>query len=794
MRLKRLAFLFTALYFVFVGGAVYYDIILSLRVFHHGFVTVLFGAWLLYWLRRDGIPVTPLNPALYAGVAVWLVTAALSIDPRMAFEETWFLILHLLIFFVLVDLFQRGRTKWIMETQFIIGAVIVMISAVELASWYFGLAIGGREFGWFDVRLIPLEAPPRLAWAMNSTNWLGAYTAPLIIICGVWAYTLKRRELARVLWILTGLLALVLLLTQTRGGYLSFAAGISALTAIQLIKTENLRERLRSPLMIGALIGVGLVVIGTLIVVVRVSQSRGSGDSGRLDLYRSAVEMTVDYPVTGVGPGAFARAYREYRTPELARDRLSAAHNAYLGTAAEGGLISLAVSVWLGVLLLRAWWRRWQTETNRLRRLRLEATIAALLGIATHSMVDIFNQTPMVILIVTLVAYTLYGERSVLDERLKGARWPVAILLVIVAGYAVWFVQIDRAQSRYEDSLRTNDVEYARAAAELDPGLNLYDLQIAHLEGTIESYQRALELEPTWDKGWLNLAALHERSGDLDAALLAAERAYAINPLTSAGVHVARLAERLGTRDDEALIDIYADQIDRLTGSLYLPLSDFWMATDLRREALEHEFTDRRVDLQYRLWRVHAPERTAALVPESPQTAAEYWIAGEHALTVENDAEAAEAFFAEAIERRPRMGDYYASRARARLERDPSGAERDLQLATLLGTYAEYPNAIRADLTDDPALRDQYLARAIPGRPTDYAFSAVLYVERVSGFDIPQEMRYPGPGRTVLEPWYTLAAHHEAAGRTQDAISVYAAILDYAPEETEAMRRLNALR
>ena len=236
----------------------------------------------------------------------------------------------------------------------------------------------------------------------------------------------------------------------------------------------------------------------------------------------------------GIGPGLFGRAFRDYRDPDLARDRMGAAHNAYLGTAAEAGLIGVIVSLWLGVVIVRTWWRRWQEATSAPRKIRIEVMVAALVGIAVHSMVDIFITTPMVLLIALLIAYSTIGHRTVLDVREKGQGWPVVVLLITLLGYGIWLIQIDRAQSHYQRSLTGGDdaLDEARAAAEIDPDLNLYQLQIAHLLGeraingssedlgeAIAAYEYALELEPTWDTGWLNLAALVELQGQYAASL-----------------------------------------------------------------------------------------------------------------------------------------------------------------------------------------------------------------------------------------------------------------------------------
>ncbi|HEX2906568.1 MAG TPA: tetratricopeptide repeat protein, partial [Phototrophicaceae bacterium] len=270
-------------------------------------------------------------------------------------------------------------------------------------------------------------------------------------------------------------------------------------------------------------------------------------------------------------------------------------------------------------------------------------------------------------------------------------------------------------------------------------------------------------------------------------------RARQINRRTPATLHWAQLAEILQAAPAEEIVTAYAEYLPRIVYNR-LPLADFWWETDLRRQAVERYLTNKEVkpDWQYRILAAHNPERAAEMVSDTPQTAAEYWIAGEHALTVNQDSTAATAYFTAAIEQARTTGDYYAARARAELRLDPNAARRDLDIATLLTTWAEYPNAIRAELAATPEEAHQRRAEALPPRTTLQEFAATLY-GRPAIFDLLPEVRAPGPGRTAMQPWYTLAEEYLQAGKTERALKVYNAILEYAPDETEAQEKRREL-
>jgi O-antigen ligase/cytochrome c-type biogenesis protein CcmH/NrfG len=797
-----MAFIFLALYFTFLGGSAYYNLIFPVRILHHVLVTLILALWLFSRIRRrGGLPNTPLNLPIAALSVVWVVTAVFSIDPRMAFENLWLQLTHVLLFYILVDLFQRGRQRLVMETQFMLAAVVIFISGLETASWYFGLGITpGTSVGWVNVlgpgAWLPLQ-PLRLSLAMNISTLLAGYVAPLVTLTAAWALTASRRDYRRVLWAMCALLAIILFFTFSRGGMLSVLTAVGFIVVMRLSQQPQVIQRVPARVLLGGAFALAVVgVAGFIILSISSSSSRAFGDEGRLDMWRSAVSMTRDRPLTGVGAGLFGRAFRDYRNPDAVQDKLAAAHNIYLNTLAETGLPVILVCIWLAVAFVGTWYRNWKNETASARRFRLEAAFGALLGLGVHSLVDAFTITPVVVLFLLLVAYCIapvYDRLALPPAPRRFERLASFAALVAVLAYGLWFVQLDRAQSQYNRSLTPGDsaLSQAQAAAELDPGLELYALQVDYLKGDRAAYQDAVLREPTWDTGWLNLGALALRDGDNQTALAAFDRARQINRMNPAAqVAWARVAETMSAAPPGDIADAYYQAMLHADS---LPLSAFWRATDLRRQALNRYLDDLTVDLQYRVLVMQDSARAGGLVPQNPSTAAEWWVVGERALTVQKDPAAAVRAFSEAIQRARTTGDYYASRARAEMETDKPAALRDLNFAQLLGTYAEYPSALRAQFPASPEVVRQLRANALPTRFAGQEFAAVLYGGRPSAFQLLPEVRPVGPGRQAMQPWYDIAADYEQAGQPDRAINVYRAILEYAPDEQEAREQLRKL-
>ena len=813
MRSKRLSLIFLAFYLTFIGGSAYYVLVFPLRIFHHVFITILIASWLFRRIRSgNGIPKTPLNYPIYASITVWLLTSITSLDPRIALENTWFLIIHVIMFFAIADLLQRGRHKLIFEAQFMMATVVVFMSGIELASWYLGLGIiPNTDIGWINVIdsgfIIPRQLP-RLSLAMNISTLLAGYVAPLITICIGWALSVRRKDYRQVLLVLASLLAIILILTFSRGGLLSVMTAIGTLIMMRVAQLPNLTERGLSRYLLAGTTVAGIIIV-TGFMVYTLSSSRGSGDEGRLDMYRSAIEITVDYPVTGVGPSQFGRAFRDYRTPELARDKLASAHNYYLNTLAETGLLGFLVNLWLGYALLRRWLQLWQQAESSKRKLRLEATYAAILGVGIHSLVDVFTTTPVVLMLFVLISYSVIGQRDILTPPPKGARLPAIALFILIIGYGIWFIQLDRAQLDYQFSLITEGdeaFERAQSAQEIDPYLNLYDLNIAYLMGrdvlenpnstirlqdAISEYERVLELEPTWNIGWLNLAQLTILDGDEETAFTYIQRAQQINPLTVSSLIRASYQDRLELTTEDEITENYVYGINRLQSERsYFPTSPYWTETETRINAVETFLIGTRIEQQYRTLAIYDPDRLASILPVTPTTAPEWWVLGEYALSIENNPQQAIEYFDEAISLAATNGDYYVSRARANLQIDREQAQDDLEVAYLFGTTYENLNFIMAQLTTDDIEINQLLSNAIPVQFESPEFSTVLYSGRFSNFETPYELRYPGPGRELMEPLYLLAQRYLEAGNTTEARRIYKRILDYAPDEQEARNQL----
>jgi tetratricopeptide (TPR) repeat protein len=327
----------------------------------------------------------------------------------------------------------------------------------------------------------------------------------------------------------------------------------------------------------------------------------------------------------------------------------------------------------------------------------------------------------------------------------------------------------------------------------------LYRLHKAYLIGqsgttdeAIIAYEDALKLEPTWETGWINLGLLEEERGNPEIALTHLEEAYRINGRSvAAWFNWGRIAETYNLAPNDAILYAYQQTI-QLQSLTWLPLSEYWNATPIRQQAVALFLDGQSVEVQYRVYAVNDLSNLSGLVSTNPQTAAEWWVVGEYALTVENDTQKAYEAFSQAIELAPNRGDYYVARARTNIENDSAQAEHDAKVGLLLGTSYEYPNSVLAFFADNEETARDLRATALPLRINLPEFASVLY-GRPSVWDILPAGYPPGFGGQIIQPWFDVAFVYLQLGETEKAKNAFVFILSQAPYNSIAREQLELL-
>ena len=181
----------------------------------------------------------------------------------------------------------------------------------------------------------------------------GCLAVAMTIAVGLYLRYRKVTRFCRLLWIVGALLGIVLLLTESRAGWLSVVVGTVCLW-LSVRKEEG--RRLAFP---GKVV---LVVLTCLFMAVLYGYKKDSAD-GRLLIWRVSAEMISDAPWTGHGIGTFGREYMHYQAhyfrehphseyTELA-DNIAYPYNELLRIGVEQGIVGMAFVLGIIFAVLR---------------------------------------------------------------------------------------------------------------------------------------------------------------------------------------------------------------------------------------------------------------------------------------------------------------------------------------------------------------------------------------------------------------------------------------------------------
>ncbi|MCE2509410.1 MAG: O-antigen ligase family protein [Alphaproteobacteria bacterium] len=197
-----------------------------------------------------------------------------------------------------------------------------------------------------------------------------------------------------------GTIFTALLLSHSRGGFLSALVGIGAFMVV-----SGMRLRSREPVLnflpaaIGGTLALGMIVAILLVsgkqTFTRIDEALSTGGD-RLAIYERTAEAIGDFPMVGTGIGAFKESFRLYRDADFrfSVETIDRAHNTYLELALEGGLPALILMVlllaYLTLLCFLGTLRRGRSAIYP------AVGVATTALVATHAMVDFSIQVPAV--------------------------------------------------------------------------------------------------------------------------------------------------------------------------------------------------------------------------------------------------------------------------------------------------------------------------------------------------------------------------------------------------------------
>jgi O-antigen ligase len=339
----------------------------------------------------------------------------LSLDPyatRLVIVQVTSLLIYLAATLVFTDTPRRLRT--LVRTITIFGFLLAMFGLMQ------SFTTDGTRVYWFR----QLTQSTAFGPFINRHHFAGymelAIALPLGLLFSGALESHKRPLYA----FAAAMMGVALVMTNSRGGIISLGAEILFLVAVagpgwrrgdrpprsQRIRAAMLRAGLAFALIV-VLIG-GAIAVGGSEVFTRLFGTPTAEDptTGRAHFWSVTLEVIKAYPLMGSGLGSFGVIYPRYDSLN-GFYRLEQAHNDYLQTLADGGIIGGALGLTFIVILFRKGFARRETH-DKFRSGVATGALAGCFAVLVHSFFDFtLHTTSNALLFLILAALATLDSR-----------------------------------------------------------------------------------------------------------------------------------------------------------------------------------------------------------------------------------------------------------------------------------------------------------------------------------------------------------------------------------------------
>ncbi len=582
-------------YLTFIGGSAALGIyVVQWRIASLAAIAIaLLGWFVAAWRNPAWRPRTVLWPAFAAALAAFAISTVTSWSPRLSLEYVAYAVICTALYLLLVRLlahpFFRPR----------LGGAAVLLT-LSTGACYLALVLRDWIDWWSAVGRLTVPPLRPASESLTYGNPSAVATMMLLLCAASLAYlgagTVRRRLLDALLLALT---AAVVLLTGSRGAWLGSAIAVGALGLLLLLLPESrsaLRRLAATRAVRSAALAVVLVVIAIGLVLLPSLLARLTANTltSRLSFYVSALRMFASAPLLGSGPGTWVARRAAFTDPSGVDMYIPHAHDIYLQTLAEFGLLGalvgavvVATLAWLVLGAIRG--------SDPVRRRYGWGAGFALVFLAGLQLVDFYANMPAVFFALALTVGVLDATSGPLPTRIRlpaiarhsptTMRLPAGLrprmgrlalgilpLLVLAAlAFSAW--SESAALTQEQAVMAANQGQWAtalsraQAAASADPAMPPYQFTLgiaAAKAGDLPLARDAFTREARTDdfpEAWLDLAAVQLRLGDAAAAradIARAMRLGAQQPVVA--VPAASLDLRLGdtAAATQAIADAFA--------------------------------------------------------------------------------------------------------------------------------------------------------------------------------------------------------------------------------------------
>lgn len=288
-----------------------------------------------------------------------------------------------------------GGLTLMTATEFTVSDVRTLFKYILAAAWISILYAALQVLDGFFAGMDPMPWRGFFTKRVFSTHANPNFYADFVIFssCLAGAYYLVTRK--KPLLVLTGLGALTLFFTESKGAWVAYAASAACGAALYTnCLAQTAKKHLKKINFTAA-----ALILAACILAGGFAAKRFQSVSFRAYTWLSAFEMVQDAPVLGTGAGSFKIIYSAYRRPQIFyienahNTETQHAENEFLEQWATGGTVGLAVFLWMTVFLFVLAFKNLKRSGGqnalRERNFYLLGITAALAGMLVHAGVDI---------------------------------------------------------------------------------------------------------------------------------------------------------------------------------------------------------------------------------------------------------------------------------------------------------------------------------------------------------------------------------------------------------------------
>ena len=364
--------------------------------------TLVFYAFFFHILERlvSGktlIPKHRLNRPLFALLCLVVISACFARDVSIAANTVIQVLAFVCGFYIFLSIAKNRREQvWL----------VITAAAITLGLSIYGLLIH------FEIYLFPTWKYVHLfqrgmvcATFANHAHLAGFLEMGILFYLGLFYPGQKTRPALIFMVFLLLIMVTTLILTLSRGGWVAAGFGMIFIFVTSGLNRPYKKSPGKKIFAALALVLLCLVMLGSPAIVKRgMTMATHQNDliPGRKIIWKGAVDMICQFPLTGVGPGNYATARTVFQPPGV-NFPYADAHNDYLQFVAETGVFAIPVMAWLVVTFFSQGFKK-LNHPSRQTRWITTCAMAGVVAILVHSTVDYNLQFPSNALFFTALA------------------------------------------------------------------------------------------------------------------------------------------------------------------------------------------------------------------------------------------------------------------------------------------------------------------------------------------------------------------------------------------------------